>query len=731
MKKHGHVATCWILKSLLFLLLAAASPLRARSFSVPAEGRFASSGYFLLPSGAVPADPGFVTIRAAAEALFVTVVRHHPENMKLQITGTASAPEKIFHGEAVEVFLAPHPESPRTYYQFAVNPAGVLYCACGLDPTWRPCEPLTASAERGKGFWKGFFRIPYRALGVPPPVKGSVWRANFVCGGANFAAAHDLHAPEEFAHLVFGGPEPRVSVEKLFFRDGVFHLDLRLAPDLPRPFSVFVNGAETLQKTLAGGAGEGLRIEHPARSGRSAMVQEIFHKNLLPFRVELRDADHGKTLFALNSFAGGNQPDLIVPDLYYYPAAPETVLKYTARGFSKPEITISPLVPDSSSPERQTFPKCPGSAGSIVLKALKPGPYIFRMNDGKRSASCSFMVLPPGAETSGVPDSGLGNHLTLSGARKHALFISKCGEPELRAFYPVLGVPGAEKLLSIRSCLSYGFERGAATGYVFPASLEKIVSAAAGPLGAREKDPRTLFRLCYEAQLPVLIREPGGDTRVHPDGVSFYAEIYRALKKRFPDVLFSIQADGGDTAGFARCCDIFETASWGSSYAPALMPSLPGDLAEIRKTAGEKPVLFWLGGSMPDGKIRTADELRAGIHLSILHGMAGNVIHLGHGGVPAIRTRIWSLLNGINGEINIWYPRWIAGETLKRDLSGAAGAAFETRRKSGGGEMLLAVNLHPRESSFHFIFPSGGAAGEIQLPPYGVVFLETPPGAGL
>ena len=97
---------------------------------------------------------------------------------------------------------------------------------------------------------------------------------------------------------------------------------------------------------------------------------------------------------------------------------------------------------------------------------------------------------------------------------------------------------------------------------------------------------------------------------------------------------------------------------------------------------------MWLGGSIPNSKVRSAEEIRAGVYYTVIKGGAGNIIHMGHGGIPAHRTRFWSMLSMLQNEINSFYPELQKGIPYNIELpSGFAGRAVITADK----ELLLVI----------------------------------------
>ena len=123
-------------------------------------------------------------------------------------------------------------------------------------------------------------------------------------------------------------------------------------------------------------------------------------------------------------------------------------------------------------------------------------------------------------------------------------------------------------------------------------------------------------------------------TLTYLDSPQWYQKIYQKLKQISPDSLFSIQIDQLHLANqFAPHCDIFEITSWGS-YSKDMMPRLQSGISAIREACPDKPVLLWLGGTIPNNQCRTAEELRAAAFQAVANGLAGIIIHMGHGFLP-------------------------------------------------------------------------------------------------
>jgi len=134
----------------------------------------------------------------------------------------------LWEEEVVEVFLAPGPEDPPSYFELEVNPLGAAFDAIVRNPhgdrrgmevgTGWDCPGLLASAtiDRPGGGWSAWLTIPWAPLVTDGPVP-DVWRANFYrierprggpaefsCWSPTDTEPADFHRPARFGRLVLG-----------------------------------------------------------------------------------------------------------------------------------------------------------------------------------------------------------------------------------------------------------------------------------------------------------------------------------------------------------------------------------------------------------------------------------------------------------------------------------------------------------------------------------------------
>ena len=132
-------------------------------------------------------------------------------------------------------------------------------------------------------------------------------------------------------------------------------------------------------------------------------------------------------------------------------------------------------------------------------------------------------------------------------------------------------------------------------------------------------------------------------------------------------------------------------------YSETLMENI---LAEAKKAADGRPVIFWLGGTIPNAFCRTAEELRAGVYLAVLHDIAGVIFHMGHGYLPENRSRLWSLISGIQAEVQEFHSDYRNGKAFPDFVLEASPNLAYAARKTPDGVMLIVVNLSGGENRF-------------------------------
>lgn len=138
---------------------------------------------------------------------------------------TRDAP--LWEEEAVELFVAPGGGRPTVYFEFQVNPRGVLFDARVTSPDGRRATmrvdrawdaagiAVAAGPDRGGRGWWARLRLPWCAVADTSPAE-AIWRANFFridrprdgrppefsAWVPTLARPADFHLPDRFGRLV-------------------------------------------------------------------------------------------------------------------------------------------------------------------------------------------------------------------------------------------------------------------------------------------------------------------------------------------------------------------------------------------------------------------------------------------------------------------------------------------------------------------------------------------------
>ena len=612
-------------------------------------------------------------VRWTDEGLVVRVRRRLGSDETLKAAGKADDPPSMFAlgDSTVEVLLAPHRDRPEVFYQFGVNPSNVLYQARRFDTSWRPAKPVKTAPFFGEGEWGAEFRIPFGAFDEDPVAEGCEWRAEFSCGRYDWAGVPGRHDPALYGVLRFGDRPQRAYLE-----------DLRRTED----------GRMLVTYAFAPGVDS---FEQP-------------HKAMED--TDLRLIANGTEVAGLFLPAKGGDPEAVALDKYYY--APGDTVVYTAREFSgRCAVAVRRIATGEVVRRAES-----SGAGALECGRLEPGDYAFEVSNGVRFAACQFEVRDEDALAVDGP-------LGILPTDPLVLTVGKDGRAGV-PFYPVIGSQHLKSPVSIHGSVPLKYVKEPIAGYLV--DPERTLRGAEANLEKERGSGLWFNRLAYEAQIKLLEQSStGGMPRVLPSNGAYFLDLYRKLKAKFPGKVFSIQTDyAGMASELAPACDVFELAAGGCSYSANPLKEIRRALTTARSAAPGKPVMFWLGGSLPDrARYRSADEANTAVRYCILRGMAGNVFHMGHGGVPEDRVRLWSFLRGVENAVNAWYPDWVLGRELDVKASCEDGVEVGVR-KSSGGYVLVAVNLNPYCRSFSYDDPAGGVRRTVRLTGYGSAVLR-------
>jgi len=647
--------------------------IQAAELSVDLNGKKSISGrFFTLPGTIQCGEASTVEVSLSGGELHITLTSRRFPGWQVQTQGNAPDDTTMFGGETAEVFLMP--ENSPDYYQLALNPAGALYTARRRDKSWNP--QIKSSAEVFSDRWTANFSIPLAQLNALSPREGSVWKVNFAIsvydGNIRKYAAwsptssfHDINA---FGKLIFTS-RPQAGVKSWNVKDNTLHVEFNTTP-----------GSRLRGRCVTGNK------RHWAVDNKVAVKldgKEIAPKNFLLVDIQLTDGE--KVISSEIHSVTWQIPGSFICDRFYVTS--EREVNYSCKLASPVTLQIIRQgkiireIPDLPANGKLILDNIP--AGKITLSALskKDGSFAKQVliikDDG--------IVAPP-LPTGEIT---LDNRIIRFGEQP-VFFIGTTGSTswhllEKENFSLDLGNKNIMKNgLPLRQLPIHRLIRKPTTGYLWKKDWQKPLHHV-----VTTSPVKRLHRICYEVQMDTYLEQDGKQIKV--DTPEFIRNFYRQMKKKYPDRLFTVQCDHRqDVHLYADSCDVLEAACWSSSYADNLMPGLQQDMRYIREIAKNKPVIFWLGISVPNRESRCAEELRAGVYSAVFNDMAGVIFHLGHGGISGDKKRIWSLISGINSEISSWYKSYADGEKIP-DFIRECGKNFVVRAWKYNGRIFIGV----------------------------------------
>lgn len=590
-------------------------------------------------------------------------------------------PEMIFAGETMEVILAPRPQSG-IYYHIAISPDGVLYTARKRDTSWQNSVSASTSVSNGK--WQSRFVIPFADLGEKTPADKSIWKANFAVSressgipSACWSNAVNYHSIEQLGELRFDG-ENIPFFSRLYVKDNntlVIKANFEQA-DYVR-YSVEVNG-----KTSSYLTDKAMEIK---LDGNEIGHKRFFHQikiNAIPWICQ--------TLFT-----GVNCELNFDGFAVVYPAAHFDIDRfYYRRGESLSFAHSCPpgAVITLADENNQTLLTIPSASQGKVKLDLPPGKYYFKLASGKHHASRIFHIVSADdklIKRQKSPDFQTdGKFFSLDGKKEFLLgtssstskvpvsgefFNFRTGNFGHHPFGTILtGLPGKK--------MTYRPE----AGFKIDPGFKSIIAEKMRNISPENR----IFRLSYECHMPLYLENQQIPL------LQYYSATAQTLREVHPQAIVSTHSHSIPVLQeLAHLCDALEIAAWESGYSKDMLLHLDRDLKNIRRELPDKPLIIWLGASVPSPRDRTAEELYAGAYLALLNDFAGTIFHMGHGGIPADNTRIWSLYRGIGIELQK-FSRDFLTKKPARDFLREIPVRFAAAAREDDKEIiLLIINL--------------------------------------
>ena len=576
--------------------------------------------------------------------------------------------------ESVEIQICPDPASG-VYYHIGVNPSGTLYTARKRDTSWEPRQ-LKADV---KDWGKIIIEISYADLEQKKPAAGSAWKINFghsrIMGDYSdhfsWAGVKSFHDYKNYGTLRFGtSAQPVVILEE----QSAVSARARV-----------VNGRNcTLELIENGKVWKGRFSSKGIWEFTPPDAMELPVKSSAERKFRLKNKE-GRILWERTAVSGFDNRHILETDRYYYTPA-DKKLQWKSSWKGKKEFLLSGPAPLKWSSAE--------NSGTVTLPA-EPGRYLLTVRQGNCRLSRVIIITAaaPLMRNCNGKWEAKGEFLYCAGRRRFLVGGSQTKVLQLQhgdcfnTAHIVPGkLPGALEYVALRGKRLRRSREG--TGYLFPGDEAKTLEYFRKEAVRLNSQALQISRIAYEAQMKSWLTVRG--RRLQQDPAELYKKIYTEMKKYAPGQLFSLQIDRQKEAvRFAPACDVFEVAVTGS-YHEDPMPGIAQEIRNIRKTVPGKILIHWFGVTVPNNFCRTAEELQAELYLAFLNNSAGVLFHLGHGFLPASRSRLWSVISSTAAELDEMMEEFHGSPAL--DIREPAGFRCAVR-DCGSYHLIVAVNL--------------------------------------
>lgn len=148
-------------------------------------------------------QPSEVRIYWNADALYIQAVCMESDPKSLRMGKAGRDDVNPWHKDTIELFLDLNDGSP--YRHMAMNLAGGIYDAMGLDTTWNPVWKAVPKIEKDR--WSMTIKLPFSSLGVKPK-EGDQWKLVVIRNGKPESCGYPMalhHNVMQGATLLFSG----------------------------------------------------------------------------------------------------------------------------------------------------------------------------------------------------------------------------------------------------------------------------------------------------------------------------------------------------------------------------------------------------------------------------------------------------------------------------------------------------------------------------------------------
>ena len=638
---------------------------------------------------------------------------------------------ELFNDDNVELFLDTNHDR-MTYYHFGINAIGARYEAyCdnsgeGLirQAEWNPEWEL--KTRIGTQQWTAEMRIPFASFPADYPRPGTVWginlnRSRSAGGPMEFASwamiAKAFNRPEAFGKVVFGTPaDVSYSIVSLGDRRADYGLGITLRNGKKTPVAVRTEWAvstpsldDAFSKTVTThlGPGEEREVHITAEvAGRgSEEAPRGVMDSIAELAITVSDAKTGDIYDSRKGSLESLVPMEMYLDRYYY--TPD-VRQMQVTVITKTEEAAYFEVEIGTEPKREALasrrmPITPDKDSHVFLFNIADwdrGRYVISAHLLSDGGERLFSIHRAFFKKEIGPAKSIPRAVARTVVRSDGVILLD-GKPFCPFFTSSASAssPLATDCFNVRcgevGLVSRPLERlDIGLSYNLPPE-EVMLRRIRTVVAARQSDPLLYcWFLQYEAQIPMY---RGNKDRGRLDNAEELRKISGFVKSIDPNRVTSIQIDSPRLAAHYRdSADIIEIATK-SSYARRLIPNFVRDVDEVREALGPgKAFLIWIGSGYPSPELRTADEIRCASYLALMHGAAGVVFHLGHGGISPSFTRLWSVYPGLSREVEALFTILTIPQPIRGSPVTVQPATIDYRvREDRDRFYLIAVNTAP------------------------------------
>ena len=617
-----------------------------------------------------------VTIERQKEGVKINFLALKPENYQPLLPAKANDVDKLtlFGGEHVEIILNPS-NKENEHYHLALSIDGkAMYHAWGTNPkAWNPTNLKVETKTLEDAFFVSVF-IPYNQLNTVYPVNGTKWKANFVRTSAavnslssngSWSGATNYHSLAQMGTIIFNKeeiPTPKIFVDNINVDSVNGNVEVTLHSNVSGIDVALKSDELVNQEVKVGTSSKSFLLKSKSE------IKEIPVKVLgTELTIEAK-GQGGKVFWSKSAHTiGGNSnaADDIFRLSHYYIYSNDNKITYKVpEKIQKLETKVLDFA-------GKVVAKA-DNKGVIIVDNLIPGRYVVEFSGIKDNvnfiARRVVIKVAPKTETKKVKQSSgftIEDNRLIKNGNPVYLIGSSCTRNKFYPKDPEWTVGGCHQnhpdSTRIIGLGGKRLIRKPYTAYLFEPELRltKYLDVFVKNL---PKQSDSFVRMAYEADIPpVRITAPNRYTQL--DKFNLYANIYKRMKFQRPDVIYSLHVERMENIErFLPSCDILEISSYTTGFHPFDMTyKMEEEFTKYQEMLSGKPGIFWLGGSIPNGLCRSAEEIRAAAAYSIAFGFCGNVIHLGHGGLTANRTRMWSCFSNLSRELNSYYNAFSSG----------------------------------------------------------------------